>query len=284
MSSGLEVTSFTGFQIDGQEKIIGSTVPLYAAMAASSEYVVYYENKVLSVYNQNGPSKKTIQWTKKDGHVIDICFYKNKQFVILTKREFHLFNADTEKIQTMYRLPDNDDDDSTYRRCTSHDECIMLCLSGPGTTIEEWTLTKRKNRWESPKSCKHNEHICCLRLSSNILGLTIVNSTQESRFEVRQRETMSVVFLMPLTRQCYRFIAMNEYDWLLVLYYNGRQELLLIDTNERIGKIINIPALTHIYDYDGNFNQMIWNVALMFGTTPYLIVRRERTIGFYRVK
>ncbi|CAF2862380.1 unnamed protein product [Rotaria sp. Silwood2] len=284
MSSGLELTQFTGFRIDGQDKIIGSTVPLYATIAASPEYVIYYENKVLSVYNQNEPSKKTIQWTKKDGHVIDICWYNNKQFVILTKREFHLFNVDTEKIHTAYRLPENKNIDSNYHRCTSYDERIMLCLSCSGTTIEEWTLSECKKRWQSPKSCRKDENICCLRLSSNNLGLTIVNSKRESRFELRQLETMSVLFLIQLTRQCYRFISMNDNNWLLVPYYYGRQELLLVDANQRIIKIINIPPLVHAYDYDSNINQMIWNVALMLGNSSSLVVRRERTICFYNIK
>ncbi|CAF1147675.1 unnamed protein product [Rotaria sordida] len=284
MSSELEVTQFTEFRIDGEEKIIGSTMPLYAAIAASPEYVIYYENKILSIYDQSQSCKKTISWSEKAGHIIDICWYNNKQFIILTKREFHLFDVDTEQIRMIHSLPKNDNDDSTYYRCTSHDECIMLCFSCPGTTIEEWTLTKCKKRWRSPKSCRQDEHICCLRLLSNILGLTIAKSTQEPRFELRQSETMSVLFSMQLTCQCYRFISMNDHNWLLVPYYYGRQVLLLINTSEKILKIIDIPLLIHTYDYNGNVNQMIWNVALMSGNNSYLIVRRDRSICFHNIK
>ncbi|CAF2097161.1 unnamed protein product [Rotaria magnacalcarata] len=279
--------SSMSLQIVDQQKLILSKVPLYATIAASPECVIYYENKVLSTYDRDPLSKKAVPWANNDGHVIDICWYKDKQFIILTQRRFYLFNADMNKIDSVHKLAD-DDKEHNYHRCTSSGECIMLCFSGWKTTIEEWTLKECKKRWLSPITCAEDESICCLCLSSNTLGLTISKRKQGSRFEVRNHETMSVLFSIRLAQACYRFTSMNEHNWLLVPYYSESQVLLLVDTNEKIIKKIDIslrrmpPTSNHVYD--GCSDEMIWNVALMLGQNRCLVVRRERTVCVYSMK
>lgn len=270
-------------QIDAQERIVVSRVPLFPAIAASSECLIYYENKFLTVYNLEQTSKKSIPWTKKDGHVVDICWYNNKHCIILTKREFHLLNVDTGAVNTVKRLP-VDDPESNYHRCTSSSESLMLCFSCSGSVIEEWTLKERTQLWKRPISCARDEHICCLRLSSSTLGLTLADSMGRSRFELRQRDTMSVLRVVKLNFQSYRFAPIDESNWLLVPYYHVRQEIHLVDTNTRIVRTLTIPLSTEAYNYNGNYNQMIWNVAFVPGDNSRLIVRREKTVCFFKLK
>ena len=281
MNSSIETSK--PLQVDVQERIVVSRVPLYPAMAASSECLIYYENKFLIVYNLKQPSKKSIPWTKRDGHVIDICWYNNKQCIILTKREFHLLNVDTGTVNTVNRLP-VDDPESNYHRCTSSSESLMLCFSCSGTAIEEWTLKERTHLWRPPISCTRDEHICCLRLSSSILGLTLADSKGRSRFELRQRDTMSVLRVIQLNFQSYRFAPIDDGNWLLVPYYHVRQEIRIVDTKARTIRTVTIPLLAEAFSYNGNYNQMIWNVAFVPGDNSRLIVQREKTVCFFKIK
>lgn len=282
----MDSNEFSGssLRIRSQRATTESGVPLYAAMDASPEYVIYYENKFLSVFNHDKAVKKIIQWPYKTGHVIDISRYNDNQFVILTKLGLYLINVDTEKVDTVHQLSNNNDESTIYHRCTAHNGRIMLSFSGAGTIIEQWTSKVCAKRWSPPKSCGKNEHISCLRLSSDALGLTIAKSIEESRFEVRQLENMSILFSIPLNYQCYRFISLNNRQWLLVPYYRGRQDVFLVDTNQENIKPINVPLLSHNDEYDGNYSKMIWNIALMLGDSSYLIVRRERTVCCYSIE
>ena len=219
----MNLADSASLQIGAEDRLILCGVPLYPAMAASAECLIYYENKFLIVDDRKRRSKKTIRWAKKDDHVIDMCWYKDRQCVILTKRQLHLLNVDTETIQAVTGLP-ADDVRSSYHRCTSYAGCILLCFSGPGATIEAWTAKKRVNRWEAPISCARDERICCFGLSSSILELTIAKSEQGSRFELRQRETMAVLWVIQLQFACYRLSSLDEHTWLLVPYYRVAQE------------------------------------------------------------
>ncbi len=71
------------------------------------------------------------------------------------------------------------------------------------------------------------------------MALMIVNSMKESRFELRQRETMSILYSINLTR---------------LYYVNDRSD------------------------------ELIWNVAMMRGDNPCLIVRCEKTIDFFDIR
>ncbi len=260
-------------------KIIHSGIPLYSAMAASPECIIYYENKQLSVNGRQRGIQKSIEWTNNGGHVIDICWYKHSKFIILTKREFYLFNTNNVKCSLLNTLP-KDDKISAYYRCASNGECVMLCYWHRGTTIEEWNLERCVKRWDSPKSCKQDESICCLRLSSYALALTIVNSDKQSRFELRQRETMSILHSINLAQPCYRFISTHDNHWLLVPYYSGRRQLILIDNTGRIVKEIQVPSS----DKNDSNDELIWNIALISTDSPCLFVRYERTICCFNIQ
>ena len=281
MASSL--TTSAALRIDAEERLVLCRVPLYSAMAASAECLIYYENKFLTVYDPKLTNKKSIPWTKKDGHIIDMCWHNRKQCVILTKRQFHLLNVETGTVETQHTVS-AEDADSTYHRCTSNTKCILLCFSGPGAIIEEWTEKERTNQWKGRISCARDEHICCFRLSSNILGLTLAKPKQGSRFELRQRETMSVLYVISLQFPCYRFDSLNEHTWFLVPYYRAGQEVHVIDTNTRNVRTIILPPSREAYNHNGNYNQMIWNVALMPNNSSRLIVRREKTICFFNIE
>ena len=94
---------------------------------------------------------------------------------------------------------------------------------------------------------------------------------------------MAELWVIQLQFACYRLSSLNEHTWLLVPYYRVAQEICLIDTNKRNDRTDMIRLSTQAYGYNGNYNQMIWIVALMPDDSPRLIVRREKTIGFFNL-
>lgn len=267
-----------------------SKTPLYATIAASDKNVIYYQNKYLSISDPNGDNYRAIRWNKNDPHVIDICYYTENKFVILTKQAFYLFVLDTAKTILVNKLT-NVDENGIYHRCASNGSCIMLCYGALGSAIERWTHEKCIKQWRSPKSCAKNECICCLRVSSNILGLTIVrvkgksktNTERKSRFELRHIDTMNVLYTIDLDCICYQFAALNNHNWLLVPYYNGGVKLLLINDKKPQHEIIGVRLLPKTNDLN-TYENMIWNIAVAADDNKYVILRCEKTIRHYKIE
>ncbi|CAF1044861.1 unnamed protein product [Adineta steineri] len=195
-----------------------------------------------------------------------------------------MFNADNDQIDLLNAL--NNEENSPYHRCTSNGKYLMLCFWGCKTVIEQWDYEstskqwKCKKQWKSPQSCQLDEYICSLNLSADILGLTITNQKEESKFQLRESETMHILYSIQLCSQFYRFISTNNNNWLLVPYYNRRLEILLIDIEKRIVKPIHIFARSLPYE-ENDDDKIICNIALSLGNSPYLIVRCERYVCYY---
>ncbi|CAF4048049.1 unnamed protein product [Adineta steineri] len=93
-----------------------------------------------------------------------------------------MFNADNDQIDLLNAL--NNDGDFPYHRCTSNGKYLMLCFSGCKTVIQQWDYESTSKQWKSPQSCQPDEYICSLNLSADILGLTITNRKEESKFQL----------------------------------------------------------------------------------------------------
>lgn len=248
-----------------------TTQILHPAIAASPQWIIHYQNKILLAFNQKESKKKIIPWDKRAGHVVDLCWYEEDKFIVVMKNEIHLFNVEKESSEMIIHLP-VEEIYSSFHRCTANGKSLILCYSHPGAAIEQWESNVRTKRWAAPSSCKEYQHIGCIRASSDKLGISIGDEENKWQFEVRSLDNGPAQRCFSLKKPCYRFIPFDTHIWLIIPYYDKKQRILAIDADQQSLRTIQLQNTSETHQEE-NSEPFVWNLTSIPGEAGKLLVQ-----------